>query len=588
MGRKSRLKKLQKDQQTTRVAKLAKSNNYIKILNYTVFVLTSITIFYLSFTVLKPGIPSGHDIAAHYSRAKMMDEALKQGQFPVRWVEWTYNGANEPLFNFYQPGLYYLISFLNIFIPSLVSSIKVFVVLIWWIGALFMFLLMRRFGNLSGCLSSLIYAFSPYIISDVFVRAAYPELMAISFSLGVLWSIDRLIQSLKWPYLLSGAICFMLVITSHIPTLIIISFLLALFILIRFFETLNFKGLFLAGVSLLLGLGLGAFYFLPAAAEYNLIQNEWLTQDTYDFHHHFVEAFQLLNSPWGYGISTDGLNDGMSFGFGIIQWIIILLSISLIITSKLTGPKFKNLSFIYLLLGLILYASFFMTSVSIFFWENFQIISIIQYPWRYLMVIAISCAILAGLLLNLLKSQAIQAWVVIASIPLILLFYGSFLKPSQILPQNFFDIDSPDWKLSEGVIKYSFLEKGYLPKKVSELPERGSLTARWQIISGLAKIEEGILNYDYLSFTSESTNSFVLGINTHDFAGWKAFIDQRVAQIDSNNPFGFINIAVPPGLHKIEVKFTNTLVRSLANIITLASAIGLLAWSCWKVFRRDA
>lgn len=586
MGRRSRLKRLQKKAETTQIIKFAQSNKYIRILNYTVFILTSIAIFSLGLTVLRPGIPSGHDVAAHYSMAKLINEALKQGQFPVRWVEWTYNGASVPLFNFYQSGLYYLISFLHLFIPSLISSIKVFVVLIWWVGALFMFLLMRRFGNLVGCLSCLIYAFSPYIIADIFVRAAYPELMAISFSIGVLWAIDRLIQTSRWYYIPIAAICFMLVITSHILTLIIMSFVLSLFTLITFFNNLNFKGLCQTALALVLGVGLSGYYLFPAIVEYNLIQNEWLTQNSYDFHHHFVEPIQFFSSPWGYGISVDGIKDGMSFQFGIIQWIIISLSLILVIATKFTRLELKNLSLIYLLLGLILYASFFMTSVSIFFWENFQIISVIQYPWRYLMIVAISCAILSGLLLNLLKNPATQSWVVIASIPLVVIFYGSFLKPSQILPQNFFDIDSPNWKLSEGVIKYTFLEKGYLPKKVSELPERGSIT-RWQINSGSAKVKEGVLNYDYLSFTSESTNSFVLGINSHDFAGWKAFIDQVPTQINSDNPYGFINITVPAGLHKIEVKFTNTLIRSFANIITLATAIGLLAWSCWKVYKKS-
>ena len=198
------------------------------------------------------------------------------------------------------------------------------------------------------------------------------------------------------------------------------------------------------------------------------------------------------------------------------------------------------------------------------------------------MVVAISCSYLSGLLLNLIKDKTVQCCLTLITIPTVLLLYGSYLKPSQILPVNFFNIDSPNWKTSEGVQKYTFLEKGYLPKSVQELPVSRDIP-RWQIASGAARVKERSLNYADMSFATQSSDSFIFRLNTHNFPGWKAFIDHTPAQIDSNNPLDFIYILVPSGIHELTFKFTNTPVRTLANAISLFSLLALIFWTIKKL-----
>ena len=57
---------------------------------------------------LKSGIMSGHDIGAHYIYFDLFKTGLSQGQIPVRMIDWVVPGFNQPLFNYYQPGFYYL------------------------------------------------------------------------------------------------------------------------------------------------------------------------------------------------------------------------------------------------------------------------------------------------------------------------------------------------------------------------------------------------------------------------------------------------------------------------------------------------
>ena len=140
--------------------------------------------------VIRGGLPAGHDTPAHLTYTYLFDRALTEGQFPVRWIEWVREGHGQPLFNFYQPGLFYFVQVIHLLVPSLTVSLKLTILLLWWLGAGFMYMFLRRCGRLAAAGGALVFAFSPYLMLDVFVRCAYPELAGIVFAVGVLWALD--------------------------------------------------------------------------------------------------------------------------------------------------------------------------------------------------------------------------------------------------------------------------------------------------------------------------------------------------------------------------------------------------------------
>lgn len=542
---------------------------------WTVYALTFLSILYLGLAVFKPGMPSGHDIIAHTIRSKIFMESLHQGQFPVRWVDWITNNFSGPLFNFYQVGFYYLVALVNQSIPSLYESIKTIVLLSWWLGALFMFLYSKRFGNLAGCLAALIFAFTPYLIGDFFVRAAYPESLAIALSIGVLWSLDRILTQAKPIYGLPLSLCLAGILITHLPTVVIIfpifigytSFLI-------FNKEVKFQGFFLAAVSSLVGIGLSAFYLFPSLLELNLVKSSLLTSAYYDFHPHFVYPEQLFSSFWGFGISQAGPKDGMSFQVGIIQWLIILTSLGVVIYQKVKRRGTLTAYLIFWLLA-VLYSLFFVQEISVSFWENIKTIAFIQYPWRYLMIIALSTPILAALLAKSLSKHSQQAIMIFLSLALIIIFYRDYLHPATFLPDSYFKINTNEWQQSEGA-KGAYLEEGYLPITAEQLPE-GELK-KWAIEKGQGKVEEKtILNhYKYFTTQSEAPIDFIL--TTHYFPGWKAYIDNIETKAETTPGYGFMKINIPAGLHKVEFKFTNTPIRSIANAVTLLSLLAITLW----------
>ncbi len=46
---------------------------------------------------------------------------------------------------------------------------------------------------------------------------------------------------------------------------------------------------------------------------------------------------------------------------------------------------------------------------------------------------------------------------------------------------------------------------------------------------------------------------------------------------------GTINVHVPEGTHTISIQYTETMVRGIANIISIASVIGIVVWGILSV-----
>src|SRR5262245_7677098 len=68
----------------------------------------------LAVPLLHSGFPLGHDLQAHLTYTYLFDRALQSGQFPVRWTQGIRAGDGQLLFNFYQPGFYYVVQLVHL------------------------------------------------------------------------------------------------------------------------------------------------------------------------------------------------------------------------------------------------------------------------------------------------------------------------------------------------------------------------------------------------------------------------------------------------------------------------------------------
>ena len=529
----------------------------------------ALALFQLVFPFLEAGFRNGHDMSAHVTYARLFDDAIRQGQFPVRWIEGPRRGYSQPLFNFYQVGFYYLVEAVHLVVPRLSLSLTLTLGLLWWAGAAFTFLWLKRLGALPAALGALMFALSPYLIQDVFVRAAYPEVAAIVLVPGALWALDRLLTTGRLVFMPVLALLVALMAICHLPATLIASVLLAAHVLYLFLthQMKPASGFKLAAAAAL-AIGLSAFYVLPALLELKHVNSAKLISYDQDYHQHFVLPKDLDGTRFG-------PLDWMSFQLGFTQWVVVVVG-PFVLAGALVRKRFRADSVgILVYLGTVIFALFMMNPVSVAVWDRLHFLSFIQFPWRFFLTFLIGCAAMGAFLLALVHDRRAQAVLVLVALALQVPLYLHYQNPDRLMVRDeFWNIDDPGWRRNDAAERLAFYQSGYDPAGITASPE--SQPDRSMVAAGEGTLREVSARDDRLTLAAQSAQGMRVLVNRHYFPGWAVRLDDRAAPFTVSRDDDFMLVSVPPGSHRIEARFENTPIRTVANTITVVSAVLLL------------
>jgi len=567
------------------------------ILTYLVILIASII---LSLPLVKPGLYVIHD-DQQIARLFVFDQALKFGQFPVRWVEGLGFGFGYPLFVFYPPFVYILGEIFHVFGFGFVNSIKLVFFVSIFASGLSMHIFAKEFwGRLTAVIAALFYMFIPYRALDIYVRGALAESFSFVWLPLILWSFYKLISTNKIAYVYLSATFLALLMITH--NLIFLPFMLILpFYLLFLFLNSKDKRLLTSHFSLLilLAAGLSAFFWIPALLEKKFtIVDQLLLVNLANYNIHFVYPWQLWNWPWGFGGSAAGLADGISFKIGKLH---ILVSLAVFIFSVIIllknsrNKKFSTLNsqFSILIFALFILSAFMTTFYSKFIWDLIQPLGYLQFPWRFLTFTALFSSFLAGgliyyLRLPILKLLASLILIILLIIPNLKLFKPQTYRPN-LTDRIATSKDIINWEISESSFEY--LPKG-VPMYVGPLGtnlvkiDKGDIPKqRVEILSGTAALENLKTETSKVTFSIDAKEKTKVQINNFNFPGWIAKIDQSKVTIDDNNRLKLISLTIPEGVHQVIVEFKNTPVRFMANMISFLSVILItfLIFKKWQI-----
>lgn len=558
------------------------------IKNITPIVIIIIFSVLISLPLLKPGIFSMHD-DQQIARLFVFDKALKDGQFPIRWVSGLGFGYGYPLFVFYPPLIYMFGEIFHLFGFGYIDSIK----LVFFSGILFsglsIYLLVKElWGKFSATISALFYIIVPYRALDLYVRGALAESFAFVWLPAILWSFYKLSKTQNSKYIYFSGLFLALLMITH--NLIFLPFATILIILIIFLgsaaenKILFIKQVFLGGA---VGAGISAFFWMPALFEKNYtIVDSLLLVNLADYKIHFVYPQQLWNWPWGFGGSTAGLADGISFKIGKLHIILALLSLIIAVARKnLAKRKLRlqsrgdNLIIIFFIL--FAFSAFMTTFYSVFVWKMIPALAYLQFPWRFLTFTALFSSVLAGALIHYLKLPVVK--IVSATILVILLLLPNLkLFRPQFYRTGLTDTiattrDAISWDVS--LSSFEYLPKGVALYK-SELGTNLVKIDKSQIpirpidtISGNPQITIQKNTTTTTQFEINSQTATVVKANIFNFPGWLLEIDGRQAAINDENPLRLITFSVPKGIHSVKIVFGNTPTRLAANYLSLLSIL---------------
>jgi len=527
----------------------------------------------ISFWAIKPLFHFGffpiHD-DTQVVRVAQMAQALKDGQFPVRWVRDLGYGYGYPIFNFYAPLPYYIGALFNLLGFNALVATKIMMGLGIILAGVFMFFLAKEFwGEFGGLVSALFYVYAPYHAVDVYVRGAAGEFWAMAMLPLVFRGIYKIFQKNHWGVIIAS-LGFSGVILSHNLTAMMALPFILLNILFLFIFSKDKKqfGFWILDFGFF-SLGLSAFYWLPALTEMKYTKVFGQIGGGADFRDHFVFLDQLWASPWGFGGSAPGRLDGMSFMIGKVH----ILSSFLALVLGLFLVK-KNRGVFIFFGGSLLLAIFFTNKISLPIWEAIKPMAFIQYPWRFLIFASFFSSFLSGLIINL-QPKKIKWWSPLTAG----IFVGAllFFNLKYFQPQTYLKVTVPDY-LTEENIKWriSKISDEYLPKDFTVPKDKSEVAwEKIEIVSGQAEIKSIFNKSHFLKFEIEAMEPIEILINTAYFPGWKILINQKEEKPKIEE--GRIKVSLNAGRQKVFLKFGNTPVRNLANFLSLFS-LGGLAW----------
>ena len=560
-----------------------------------------IVLFLIPFLAILPLLSAGyfthHDIQ-HPVRLFLLKQGWEQGYWFPRWVGDLGFGFGYPLFNFYPPLIYYVAGFFSLFGVSIIGSLKLMLLTGFLLGALASYLYGRLiFSQRTSLVVAALFTYTFYHAITVYIRGAFAEFFSYSLFPFVAFFLHGLIIRPSIKKIIGLAISFALLILCHpliaFPSLIFI----AAYFLLAFVLSKNWIMSWLKmAAGLLLGLGLSAFFWLPSLIEKQLtLVDDILTKELFSYRLHFVEVKQLFYSPWGFGGSVSGVEDGISFQLGRYYWLFLLLSfLSFIwLFLKKKNSLKKPLLIIFIFNFSLLFLSYFMSlSWSRIFWDKIKYLWYLQFPWRFFtfgsFYLSLVAAAIFELVPKLFKSAALkkgsETLLIILTVILVVK-YSQLFKPQvvyQTTDQKLTNLNQRQWVISR--TSFEFVPKGIATKKnefgvtTLAIDKKDLPKASYQLLKGQAKVTQLENRFSHKTYLINAKSPISFRLNTYNFAGWQAFLNDQEIKINDQNKLKLITVSLPKGKATLRFIFKNTLVRTIGNWLSLIS-VGLVVIS---------
>ncbi|MCA9937686.1 MAG: hypothetical protein KC418_03520 [Anaerolineales bacterium] len=531
----------------------------------------------------------GGDSPFLLQRVQQLAAALADGHFPVRWMPDANYGYGYPFFNFYAPLSIYIPALLHLLGFSLTGAIQLAQIAGFAAAAGGVYALGQRWWGHEGAslLAAAAYTLAPFHLVNVYVRGdSLAEFWAMAWYPLVLLAGDSLAaaegRQVGRQAALFGLSYAALVLSHNISALIFSPFLL-LYLLLRWRRAAlplpRYGGRLLVG--LLLGLGLAAWFWMPALAEQNLAQLGPVTTGYFHYSGHF-RGLNLAQPTFLFNYDA-GAADGGPFRMGLVQTL--LIAAGLLAWWRQDHTASSRLPRLFVTGGLLL-ATFMITPLSRPLWDHLPLLPFTQFPWRFLSVQALMGALAAGGLG--LWAARMDGWRGGGLLLALLLLLG--LSSLGALNPDFLhlrDNDITPARLAEyewftGNIG-STVSAEYLPPGVQPRP----YTSPWlnegqrdaaRVISGEATAQLTTRRATRQQWTiTVAGSAATVRLPTLYWPGWQARLDEQPIPLTGAAGSGLMQITAPGGTHTLALTLRRTPVRRAAEALSLAALL-LTLW----------
>jgi hypothetical protein len=549
-------------------------------------------VFVLPF--FRPGYFETDDGGWAIVRQASMHRELKAAQLPVRWSSDLNRGYGYPLFHYSYPGPYYMGEVLHLLGLNFTDTIKALFILATVISILAMYALCKEIwrNELVAFLGAILYLSGTYRLLNLYVRGSLGETLALAlFPLLCLFGL-KLMATGKRRYLLLGSLMLsILIITHNVMSLIFLPFFIY-FLTGEFFlryvkinRLLNLyiekihnlkakigqnyevklftRNVHLVVVMLLVGIGLSAFFWLPALREIKYVRIGSTPLANID--EQFRSARGIFLSPLDTKRELEQTHESILERRIELARIVVLLAGAIIIYYyRRSNELIAHRAVVYYVpyIGCLLL----LLPISAFLWKTVPGLKLVDFPWRvYALMLFIFPLLIAPLaLIPKLKYIAVG----IATIFLI-----SSLQMAH--PQKYTNYPDSFYATNQGTTTSAdeYLSR-WVTSDLASVKPRTLLPTNTGEQFVFKEISSHSLARKY-TYTLKSQKPIKIYTGIMYFPGWQTYIDEKESEFTYKEDNGVLTAVVPPGEHTLKIIFKNTETRTVANTISLSTVIFL-------------
>jgi len=389
------------------------------------------------------GYMVGHDLLYHINWADLFQTQFFEGDIYPRWLFDMKGGRGSPVFYFYSPLPYFTSAAFALFLPEANATwlslglTYCFALIVSSLGV-YWFLTMHTDRKQAFWFTLLYMGFPYHVVVDLYIRFAFSEFFAIAWIPYLFIFAKQLADGTKhavWPL----AVTYTLLVLSHIPSTLLITPCIAVYYYVIRENRQRYPGVITA---LALGGCLAAFYLLPIIALRNEISVDRIVMGHLYYENAFLQIGNRTSVDWS--------------GFLWMLDSLAIASVVMLFVAFLSKSKPDKSAWFFSLVCLVSIAMMFPVSRPI--WNIFAILMLIQFPWRFFIVISFTLFFLAATAGHhnqaRLSKYAYLVMIIIMTSLSVLSSYFSFTKTATHISEEHRTIITQSLQTREGVGEY--------------------------------------------------------------------------------------------------------------------------------------
>jgi len=533
------------------------------------------------------GNPSGHDIQFHISSWMEAAQQWHQGIIFPRWAEWANWGYGEPRFIFYPPISWTTGAILGSILPwKLVPGAMIWASLV--VGGMSMWVFAREWlTGPAAILSSMIFAADPYHLVTLYYRSDFAELLAAALFPLLFWAGIHVARGEK-QHVPTLALVFSSIWLCNAPAGVMATYSIILAMGITAFLNRKPSGFAWGFFAIGCGFALAAFYLLPATYEQRWVQIAGALSTSLQPSHNFLFAHNN------------------ELGFVQFNTRVSRVAVAMIAATFAGGCLFACRSRVsrllwWVLLGAAVSSTFVMLPASLFLWRLLPKLWYVQFPWRWLDVLAIPLAVFVGGAAQSFGRRWLFALVAFVAIA------GVATVATLIVKDAWWDDQDTAYIAKEiqvghgfdGMDEYTPLGSVHwdLPgapqtddKDAPIPPETPRVEEEDPDTGDVVRAKDVSVKYqdweaEKRDFTVNANQDISIDLRLLNYPAWDVRVDGAKVQPGYEPDTGQMVLPLAAGRHQIDLRFRRTWDRSAGGLISVFTGIFLFLF--WRITRSD-